>query len=266
MSHLSEHIEVEAPEHVAFRYELAGIGSRVVAGLVDHLLLGGLCSLILLGMCAVRVSAPPSVDLAPGEGVVVRGVSSLAMALGVLLLFCLVWGYNTFFEVVMNGQTPGKRWSGLRVVTEGGYPVGLWDSLLRNLMRAVDIQPAPFMPYGAALLVMLLNRESKRLGDYVGGTIVIKEREASGAEAWKAEDYVARRGGPLTPEQFRLVRRFLDRTEELRPERAEQLAEQLARPFTDEFGRPGETPADLLERLAAQHEAQTDAADEQSSE
>ena len=77
------------------------------------------------------------------------------------------------FETIWNGQTPGKRAFGLRVVRDGGYPITFYASAIRNLIRIAD-----FLPFGfaAGALTIFLQSEYKRLGDLVAGTIVIKER------------------------------------------------------------------------------------------
>ena len=62
-------------------------------------------------------------------------------AIGGILVFALFWGYYMVFEVTTNGQSPGKRALGLRVIKDGGYPIGLADSAIRNLVRVVDFLP-----------------------------------------------------------------------------------------------------------------------------
>lgn len=96
-----------------------------------------------------------------------------ALAIIVALTFGVVWGYYVFFELVWHGQSPGKRWIGLRVIKEGGYPIGFADSAIRNLLRIID-----FLPFDCTVgvVVMLLDRRSRRLGDLAAGTLVVKER------------------------------------------------------------------------------------------
>jgi uncharacterized RDD family membrane protein YckC len=90
---------------------------------------------------------------------------------GVLLLFfCIDWFYHTGWEVFCRGQSPGKRLMGIRVVRGDGSPVNPGASFLRNLLRFADtfLFLCPI-----ALLTMLISRGCRRLGDWVGGTLVV---------------------------------------------------------------------------------------------
>lgn len=81
-----------------------------------------------------------------------------------------------FFEWIWNGQTPGKRWLKLRVIREDGRPVTFWEAAVRNLLRAVDMMPAPF--YSIGLISVFVSMSDQRVGDVVAGTVVVREREA----------------------------------------------------------------------------------------
>src|SRR5262245_34858324 len=82
-----------------------------------------------------------------------RGVSASsdvwAGAIAGLILFALYNGYFVAFEWLMNGQTPGKRILHVRVIKEGGYGLRFFDTLLRNLLRAIDFIP---LFYGVGLV------------------------------------------------------------------------------------------------------------------
>src|SRR5918911_227838 len=132
---------VVTPERVKLQYDIAGIGSRGAAAIIDTFL--------------------------------------QSIALYVLLVFVVTSGYYVFFEIVWNGQTPGKRLVGVRVIRENGYPIRPIDAVIRNLVRIVDWLPGM---YGIGVLTMLLNQRSKRLGDFASGTIVVREAP-SGVES-----------------------------------------------------------------------------------
>ena len=85
-----------------------------------------------------------------------------------------IWGYSALFEAFWNGQTPGKRLFNIRVIKDSGRQITLFEALARNLLRVVDMFPPPV--YFVGLVSMLCNRQQKRLGDFVAGTIVIHER------------------------------------------------------------------------------------------
>ena len=83
------------------------------------------------------------------------------------------WGYYVFFEMLWNGQSPGKRWVGLRVIRTDGTPITLSEALIRNLVRIVDFLPAT---YGVGIITMFIDKQSRRLGDLAAGTLVVQDR------------------------------------------------------------------------------------------
>ena len=102
---LREQIEIETPEHVVLRYEVAGLGSRGLAAAIDHFFLAvALIALSLLTDLLALVGADWTGPLA------------------ILLSSAIAWGYFTCFEGWWKGQTPGKRIMGLLVVRSDGRP------------------------------------------------------------------------------------------------------------------------------------------------
>src|SRR5262249_29655520 len=97
----------------------------------------------------------------------------LVMAVTIFFFFSIYWGYYAVFESIWKGQTPGKRYVGIRVIKESGRPIGAVEAIGRNLMRAVDGLPGM---YGVGLACMMLNKQNRRLGDFVAGTIVVHEK------------------------------------------------------------------------------------------
>ena len=101
-----------------------------------------------------------------------EGLGNWLAALAGIATFALQWGYYMIFEIATNGQSPGKRVLGLRVIKAQGYPISFSDSAIRNIVRIVDMLP---FAYGVGLLTMLLNKNWQRLGDLAAGTLVVKE-------------------------------------------------------------------------------------------
>ncbi len=172
-----ETLAIDTPENVVFGYHVAGIGSRFLAALVDS-------TLILLLQLVVNV----------GVLLVARFVfnfsfsgdeTGLAWLLAVfgLVAFGFLWGYYIFFEMVWNGQSPGKRWVGLRVLRTDGTPITLTESIIRNLVRLVDFLPAY---YGVGVVTMFINSQARRLGDLAAGTVVVHDRAAVTLESLAA--------------------------------------------------------------------------------
>jgi len=177
---LQEEYTIDTPENVSFRYEIAGIGSRFLGGLIDSAIIG--LALLLLNIVLAVVLEIVNVDdgvvAALGNGDVTWG-GGIALAIYTLLNFVLIWGYYVLFELIWNGQTPGKRRAQLRVVRLNGNPAGFLDVVIRNLVRMVDFLPTA---YGLGLTVMFFNRHARRLGDYAAGTIVVKDRQGIALE------------------------------------------------------------------------------------
>ena len=142
---------------------------------------------------------------------------------GLLLLayFLLEWLYPVFFEVTMGGATPGKRIMRLAVVNEDGTPVGWGPSLSRNLLRTADFLP---FAYCLGIISMLLDKDFRRLGDIVAGTLVVY-REPS----LRLPDIIP--AEPLAPQQTldratqRALIAFAERAPGLTSARQEELAD-----------------------------------------
>jgi uncharacterized RDD family membrane protein YckC len=163
----NDEVDILSAENVSFAIETAGLGSRMGAALIDLTIQGFVIMLLLLGAGWVSGFALP----------LIKEWSAWAQALGAALLILvgvtITHGYYFLFEWLWDGQTPGKRWLGLRVVQTSGMPITVWESLTRNLLRTVDFLPGF---YGAGALVALINPLNRRIGDMVAGTIVARER------------------------------------------------------------------------------------------
>lgn len=143
-------------------FPVAGLGSRFIAVLVDHLLwCAGLFVLLLLMILLL-----PNLHFLAGM--------SPAWGLGLffLLLFLLQWGYFTLFEALWNGRTPGKRAARIRVIHRSGRAIGFMEALTRNLIRAVDYLPGF---YGIGVVAIFASSQHQRLGDMAAGTLVVRD-------------------------------------------------------------------------------------------
>src|SRR5690349_18672244 len=97
-----EFLSIETPENVAFGYEVAGIGSRFLAALIDSLLI--LALLIVVALVGALFSGAMISNIEDSEQIILWVIGAL-----VLIAFVLMGGYYIFFELIWNGQTPGKR-------------------------------------------------------------------------------------------------------------------------------------------------------------
>jgi len=246
-----DNLVVETPELIPLEFPVAGIGSRFLALAIDVLFQA--LAVAVLGIMAIVISAR-------GYRMQTRGVWMTAII--VLLLFLLHFGYFAVFEALWNGQSPGKRLTHLRVIQDSGRPITVYEAVARNLLRIVDGMPGL---YGVAIVSALLSPKSKRLGDYVAGTVVVLEKPAAletGVQ-WDSprppgnERYDVSR---LTPEEFQLMEAFLLRRNQL----AENVRADTARKIIERISETLElTPEDkekpevLLETLAVAYRARS---------
>jgi uncharacterized membrane protein SpoIIM required for sporulation/uncharacterized RDD family membrane protein YckC len=241
---LRQHHGVETPEHVEVRLELAGVGSRMAAAVLDTILLYlSLLLVILVGSKA-----------ADAIGGVVGGWFTAFL---VLLLFALIWGYFTAFEALNGGRTPGKQALGIRVVMDTGRPVTPGAAVVRNLVRLLDCY-FPFLPLLPALLLMFINKSNKRLGDMAAGTIVVRDRPTDwvlgAATAAPAGEEPLETGPPeLSEDEFRLLDRFLGRQSDLDAAVQFRMMTELARRFEARIPRrTDDVQAYLVQVFAAE--------------
>lgn len=232
---MAQEVVIMTPEQVEVRFELAGIGSRFIAMLVDTLLqtLLGLVVGVLLALFGVVWMA------------MLETASTWVLAIIVILLFIILGGYFLFFEATRNGQTPGKMFAGIRVILDSGHPIDFRAALLRNVMRLVDSLPGT---YGIGIVSVFFSPQYRRLGDYVAGTLVVKvgqtpvstpTQPASAPVGYSATEpastvlpaealpYISR----ITKDDYRAVRLFLNRVPQLDGHVAHNLAVNLVQPL-----------------------------------
>ncbi len=149
------YLVIHTGEGVSFSLELASPIERMLAWLIDQLIIVTL--LLLLG------------TLFSFFAILSEGLST---ALIVLAAFLVTSGYSLFMEARGNGRTPGKRLLKIRVVDAGGLPLSFSQVVVRNLLRFVDGLPLAYLIGGTA---MLLSPRLARLGDLAAGTAVCRE-------------------------------------------------------------------------------------------
>jgi uncharacterized RDD family membrane protein YckC len=250
--------ELELPEEIDLQVELANVGSRTLAILVD-IALGGLVLFIVYALTMLLAH-----DVA--DDWLTRLSSNALKMLLMLLIFGLQWVYFNIFEWMWNGQTPGKRLLHLRVIKVDGSPVSGIDVLLRNLSRPIDT----LGPMGLiGLLMIFVSRKAQRLGDLMARTLVIHETKidwsifdqidglavASGSTAHAAHAVVAAPAIRLTSAQWELLHRYLNRRDQFEAEARRRLALTLVESLKPsvkgtELERSSLPPEDWLVELA----------------
>jgi uncharacterized RDD family membrane protein YckC len=233
-----DRLTITTPEGVTISLALAGLASRFIAAMIDHL--------IQLALIASAVGL--SLAIASGAA---------AVTVAALISFAVTFGYDVLFETLASGRTPGKRFTTLRVVTVAGGPVTFRVSAVRNLLRAVDFLPAAYVVGATAVLV---SGRNQRLGDLAAGTLVIRVPGASAISArqpTRDEDAAGWDVSAVTAEELAAVRRFLERRPTMTPEARRHLAAQIAARLVPKVaGMPSDLdPEPFLERLAAEKAA-----------
>jgi uncharacterized RDD family membrane protein YckC len=233
-------IEIATPESIAFHYVLAGPFRRLPALLVDI----GLRVAVLI----MLFLAASSLALVGAGGV---GISALLVG-----WFALSWFYGGLFETLWNGQTPGKRLFGLRVLTVEGRPINALQAVLRNVLRDVDALPlvGPGIPlYMLGLVVMAASDRYQRLGDWACGTMVVVETRRALSGLVPMNDPKAVALARLLPPSYapdrslgQALALYVARRGRFMPGRRQAIAATLAAPLRERLGLPADTDADLL--------------------
>lgn len=240
---------VETPESVEVRFDLAGPGSRFCALLYDWLILFLILFVVMIGACVAGLSLDP-LDVAYGGP-----WRDWGWAFTIVVAVVLLFGYHAIFELLMNGQTPGKRSMQIRVIRDDGTPATALDLVMRNLIRLVDMLPGFYVVGGVCAA---LHPQHKRLGDLAAGTLVVKEappdyRAVGDRKQPEVPVEMPVTYGALSTEEQRLVRGFLQRRPELLAEARARLAAALAMQLHERHGGDMSDPEAYLERLAAGH-------------
>ncbi len=221
-------INLRTPESVELEFTLAGIGNRTFALLIDYLILGAALFLSL------AISIFLTYQIADAENIL--GVSSSTLlqwlwAIELLVIFSIYVGYFVLFEAIWQGQTPGKKKAHIRVIRDDGKPVGIAQATLRALLRPLD----DFLFLGVFFIT--LGRKEKRIGDLIAGTIVIQEEKpihkAEFSTSQQSEDLAIKLAittdfHRLSPENFAIIRNYLQRREMMIPQARRELARNLA--------------------------------------
>jgi uncharacterized RDD family membrane protein YckC len=142
--------QLQTAQNVAIDVEVAGVGDRALAALIDYALIA--CYMVVMGL--------------------LLGIAGQAPFVVIFLLVLLpVFLYFLLSETLMDGQSLGKWMRGIRVVRPDGQAPSMGDFLLRWLLRPIDI----VLTSGcAALLTILITGHGQRLGDLAAGTMVAR--------------------------------------------------------------------------------------------
>lgn len=226
---------ISTPENVDLHLELAGVGNRALACLIDTIVSYAVCvaiwlavwlGTILIGMANLPVKASA---LACG----------IVLLIGMLASFIVIFFYYVIFEGFWQGQTPGKRVAQIRVIDQNGQMINWSQVWLRNFIRVFDMG---LMLIG--MIVMVIDKNERRIGDFAAGSLVIKESTPTLLSQNIAISPAAKEGlssidaGRITPQEYDLLLNFLRRREKMALSQRPLLARELENHFRDKLNQP----------------------------
>ena len=220
-------INLQTPESVELEFTLAGIGNRSFALIIDYIIVG------LTALLTWSISYYLAYQIDPGfiSGSNPNLPAQWIIAIQSLVAFAIYAGYFVILETLWQGQTPGKKWTKIRVIRDNGKPERLPQAILRALLRPVD----DILFIGVFFIVF--SQREKRIGDLVAGTLVVQDEQASKSANFdispEAQDLavqlrVESEIANLLPEDFATIRDFLQRRQNIMLEYQHQLSRKLA--------------------------------------
>lgn len=219
---MNQEIRVSTPEFVTLRFTAAGLGTRILALLVDWIILGVVLGMLgYIGMLFIILVDETGSSL----------WKSIVVGIGIVMFVFIPLLYYILTETFLHGQTLGKKVLGIRVVTDMGTAPSFFAIFLRNVLRMVDSLP---LVYIVGLITIFSNSRAKRLGDLAAGTMVVKREEESRLP--RVRPLYSHGEGPIFTSSeltqipdFRWLKvaEFLSRRHELFPEKRWELAHTL---------------------------------------
>lgn len=221
---MNDRYQILTPEKVVLTVELANLGPRIIAHIIDLFLMfiGLVVGLVAISQTAIIV----------GEGL--SGLVATVFATFFIFIYLIA------SEIFLKGQTVGKKLLGLRVVTVDGRPLTSSSAFLRNVLRIADLLPGTYL---LGLVTMFLNERSQRLGDLMAGTIVV--RVAPAFRGFTAAPHHAGVHqlehsigdvGQMTLEEYAALKRLCDRFPYLTTEAQAWSLQQVWEPFRERLG------------------------------
>jgi len=151
--------QINTAQNVNINYSLASVGSRIGARLLDGLFIGLFAFIIILILVALGMNSDFYYEK---NGYIIIVLITFAMLL-------VIWLYQLLFPYFWEGQTPGKRIVGIRIVREDGAETTFGTYFVRWLLGIVD----GIFYNVVGLIVMLASEKRQRVADIVAKTVVI---------------------------------------------------------------------------------------------
>ncbi len=154
-TYLMDNFQIETAQNVNILQNVAGVGERILAFLLDTLIMGVYVFIVIM-LFAIT-------DISDDYALIVGMTIGLPITL-----------YHLLWETLWNGRSPGKAILKLRVVKTDGTKPAFSNYLLRWLLRIIEISATSG---GLALVTILFNGRGQRLGDLAASTTVITEKQ-----------------------------------------------------------------------------------------
>lgn len=213
---MSKTISIVTPDNVEIEYKLASVGVRAAAAGIDMLIQS--IVFLIIGGTGAWIIWKLELDM-----------EAIYMYIGgMLLLFALInYGYFIVCDMVMKGQTIGKRIYNIRIIRENGEGIALSHAIIREFMRAtID-------PLGIGVIMIFLNKKNKRIGDLAASTIVVEEEKRS--SSYLENIYNPLSQYDLTTEEISLLQDYLSRKDQLEEDSKTELQLKLVKYFKERF-------------------------------
>ncbi len=260
-------IRVTTPEYISFQYQIAGPFRRIIAYFFDVLVtvLGFGILILLVSLLIAYLIAPLAAQL--GMTAILNSLVGMSVGLALIGWFITYWFYGAIMETYFNGQTLGKRWTKMRVLSTNGHSIDGVQATLRNFFRLLDL--APTVPLNVLLLseqpmaavptclfgliMMTVSPKFQRIGDLVAGTVVVSEVINQQPELIAFTDDRVPNLAELIPASYvvspsmgKAIADFADQRRYLPLQRGAEIASHLAKPLFEKFGLLPDTDHDLF--------------------
>ncbi|QZY56419.1 RDD family protein [Crassaminicella profunda] len=221
-------VSITTPENIEVKFRLAGVGSRVVAAFIDYFIQGAIYLMIIFALAGM--SDPVQYF---------ESKNSYFLAIVLLIIACVNYGYFIVSEMVMDGKTLGKKALGLRTIRKNGQPMDIKHSLIRNLFRIfVD-------NYLVGILMIFFRGDDARLGDILASTMVIEEEKEDLYQYF--ENLSEDTQNKLTEEEIKLLITYMNEREDVLIDK-EGLQQKILEYFTERYGQVDEDILRIIEK------------------
>ncbi|HAA25264.1 MAG TPA: RDD family protein [Ruminiclostridium sp.] len=232
-------LSIRTPENVKLDFELASVGSRGAAVVIDMIIQ---YILILSSVLAILlIAGEESINLLFAEN------NTIYIVICLLIIFTLQFGYFLLFEFFMKGSTLGKKMVGLKVMMANGEPVSFSACLIRNFIRIADMLPGVYL---IGICSVLFTKRFMRIGDLAANTVVVKiKKMEEGIESIDGAISLSRKHNLTTKEEALLTEYISRRRNPKNPLSSDILESQLFNYFYRKFGPVPNLPDNFSRRV-----------------